>query len=65
MPSEAEFIAQLDVRRKLGAVPPLQASPEQLKAAQDATPASAAVPAPATPVPPAAVAYPPLEGVRP
>lgn len=66
MPSEAEFIAQLDVRRKLGAVPPLQASPEQLKAAQSAAPASAAVPAaPATPLPPAAAVYPPLEGARP
>lgn len=66
MPSEAEFTAQLDVRRKLGAVPPLQASEEQLKAAQGAAPAaaSAVAPPPAAPLPPA-TAYPPLEGPRP
>jgi outer membrane protein assembly factor BamE len=66
MPSEAEFIAQLDVRRKLGAVPPLQASEEQLNAARGAAPAAAgaAPPAPAAPLPPA-TAYPPLEGPRP
>jgi outer membrane protein assembly factor BamE len=66
MPSEAEFIAQLDVRRKLGAVPQLQASEEQLTAARGAAPAaaSAAPPAPAASLPPA-TAYPPLEGPRP
>jgi outer membrane protein assembly factor BamE len=65
MPSEAEFIAQLDVRRKLGVVPPLQATPEQLKAAQGAAPATASTVAPPpAPLPPAA-AYPPLEGPRP
>ena len=61
MPSESEFLAQLDVKRKLGAVPPLQATPEQLQAAQPAkppqpSPATAntvpAVAAPATPYPP-------------
>ncbi len=65
MPSEAEFIAQLDVRRKLGVVPPLQATPEQLKAAQGAAPATASTVAPPpAPLPPA-TAYPPLEGPRP
>jgi outer membrane protein assembly factor BamE len=66
MPSEAEFIAQLDVRRKLGAVPQLQASEEQLNAARGAAPAaaSAAPPAPAASLPPA-TAYPPLGGPRP
>jgi outer membrane protein assembly factor BamE len=33
MPSESEFITRLDSRRKLGKVPVLQATPEQLKAA--------------------------------
>lgn len=67
MPSEAQFIAQLDVRRKLGKVPALQATEEQLKAAQSpaaaqaASGASAAPPAP--PLPPAN-SYPPLEGGR-
>ena len=69
MPSEAQFIAQLDVRRKLGKVPPLEATEEQLKAAQipAAVPAAGgAVPnanVPATPLPPAK-SYPPLEGGR-
>jgi outer membrane protein assembly factor BamE len=63
MPSEAEFTAQLDVRRKLGAVPPLQATPEQLQAAQPAKPATPpTVSAPAAPAP---TNYPPLEAPKP
>ncbi len=65
MPTEAEFIAQLDGRSRLGKVPALEATPEQLKAAQ-ARPAAAA---PAEPAPaaaaPARTTYPPLEGARP
>jgi outer membrane protein assembly factor BamE len=64
MPSEAEFIAQLDARRKLGPVPPLQATPEQLQASQPAAPAAAATSAPAVP-PPLPTSYPPLEGAKP
>lgn len=67
MPSEAEFIARLSNKRKLGAVPPLEATEAQLKAAEkpsasapDAspTPASAPLDAPAT-------IYPPLESQKP
>lgn len=68
MPSEAEFIAKLDSGRKLGKVPALEATEEQLKAAEKSSAAK-------TPVPPAADAaasnptatptdYPPLEGVK-
>ena len=64
MPSEAEFIAQLDARRKLGPVPPLQATPEQLQASQPAAPAAAATGAPVAP-PPLPTSYPPLEGPKP
>ena len=63
MPSESEFLAQLDVKRKLGAVPPLQATPEQLQAAQPTKPARpSAVSAPAAPAP---TNYPPLEADKP
>lgn len=64
MPSESEFLAQLDVKRKLGAVPPLQATPEQLQAAQPVKPAqpTAVGAAPAAALP---VAYPPLEADKP
>lgn len=64
MPSEAEFIAQLDARRKLGPVPPLQATPEQLQASQPAASASKAGAA-AAPLPPLPDSYPPLEGDKP
>jgi outer membrane protein assembly factor BamE len=62
MPSEADFIAQLDARRKLGPVPPLQATPEQLQASQSAAAAPAAAPAVPPPLP---TSYPPLEGAKP
>ena len=61
MPSETEFVSRLDSRRKLGKVPVLELSEEQLKAAEKkSTPAA---PAPATPAPMAApgASYPPLE----
>ncbi|MES2512096.1 MAG: outer membrane protein assembly factor BamE [Pseudomonadota bacterium] len=67
MPSEAEFISKLDSKRKLGAVPVLEASEDQLKNAESKKPATtpavvtgtstsgaAAVGAPSA-------AYPPLE----
>jgi outer membrane protein assembly factor BamE len=77
MPSEAEFIAKLDSTRKLGKIPPLEATEEQLKAfdkspgAKPAAPAAADAPgtaaaaasssAPAI-VPP--TVYPPLESPK-
>lgn len=63
MPSESEFLAQLDGKRKLGTVPSLQATPEQLQAAQPDKPAQPAQPAAsAAPVVAApATSYPPLE----
>lgn len=60
MPSEAEFIAQLDNRRQLGKVPTLEATPEQLNATQVKAPAAAAPAAPAATAP-ASNSYPPLE----
>lgn len=64
MPSETEFIAQLVNRRKLGKVPPLEATEAQLKAAEkpsasktDAAQGAASDAASAEP----AKAYPPLE----
>lgn len=58
LPSEAEFVASLDVRRKMGPPPALEATESQLKAFQERNPA----PAPAA-VPEAAptTTYPPLE----
>ncbi len=68
MPSETEFVAQFSQQAKSRPVPSLQATPEQLEAAQAsaAKPAaeSAASPAPVAPVP-APASYPPLEGARP
>ncbi len=62
MPSEAEFVATLDNRRKSAKVPPLEASEEKLKAfaAEKKPEAAAAAVAPA-PQPTAATNYPPLE----
>lgn len=63
MPSEAEFVASLDNRRKDAKVPVLQASEEDLKKFSSALPAAAA-PAPAASAaePPSVSAnYPPLE----
>ncbi len=57
MPTEAEFVASLDVSRKGKAPPPLEATEAQLK--RFALPAASA-PAPAAVAPPA-IAYPPLE----
>jgi outer membrane protein assembly factor BamE len=70
MPSEAEFIAKLDSKRKLGKVPALEATEEQLKAfdkspktaSADATGAAAAATSAPAAVQPAA--YPPLESPK-
>jgi outer membrane protein assembly factor BamE len=67
MPSEAEFVATLDNKRKNAKVPVLEASDESLKQFSAARPAAPAASGPAaaasTPAaePPPAVSYPPLE----
>lgn len=60
LPSEAEFVSSLDVRRTSDQPPVLQATEEQLKAfqARNAAPAPDAAPVPTSTAP---VAYPPLE----
>jgi outer membrane protein assembly factor BamE len=60
MPSEAEFVATLDNKRKNATVPVLEASEDKLRSFAPASPAAAAPAAPATQPPPAA-SYPPLE----
>jgi outer membrane protein assembly factor BamE len=67
MPSEKEFISRLDTKRKLGKVPVLEATEEQLKAAEKPS-ASKPAPGDAAASPPAAsqpTVYPPLEGPKP
>ncbi len=67
MPSETEFIAKMDQRRKLGKVPPLEATPAQLEAAAKKMPAPASASSPAndaTRAQPQASSYPPLESPR-
>ncbi len=61
MPTEAEFVATLETRRKAGKVPVLDASEDSLKqfAARPSAQPAAAPDAPATPV-----TYPPLEPAR-
>ncbi len=63
MPSETEFVSRLDSRRKLGKVPVLELSDEQLKAVEK-KPASTGGDTPAAPLAPLApssASYPPLE----
>jgi outer membrane protein assembly factor BamE len=59
MPTEAEFVATLDNKRKGAKVPELSASEEKLKqfSAENKAPAASAAPEP----PPAPANYPPLE----
>jgi len=59
MPSEEEFVATLDTRRKSGKVPELEVPEEQLKKAAPADPDKAAEPLAKRPPLPAS--YPPLE----
>jgi outer membrane protein assembly factor BamE len=59
MPTEAEFVATLDNRRKDAKVPVLEASEESLMQFSATRPAPA--PASAPPEPPARASYPPLE----
>ena len=60
MPSEAEFIARLDNKRKLGKAMPLEATEAQLKAAERPS-KSAAADAPTLPADEPVRTYPPLE----
>lgn len=59
MPTEAEFVATLDAKRKSAAIPPLEASEEKLRqfSAENKQPAAPAVP----PAPAVPAIYPPLE----
>lgn len=62
MPSESDFVAKLDSRRKLGKVPVLELTEEQLQAAEKKPAAKAVTPAVTPPVSaPSASSYPPLE----
>jgi outer membrane protein assembly factor BamE len=65
MPSEEEFVATLDTRKKSGKVPQLEASEEELKKftpKQDSKKADETTTA--TNLPPLPAAYPPLESAR-
>lgn len=68
MPSETEFISRLSNKRKLGAVPPLEATEAQLKAAEKSSafkPAEEAAPDAASLAADApSKVYPPLEGTN-
>jgi outer membrane protein assembly factor BamE len=66
MPSESEFIAKLGNKRKLGDIPVLEATEEQLtKAAAKSRPASETAPAPASvPAGSPTASYPPLESPK-
>jgi len=61
LPSEEEFVSSLDVKRKSGKVPAMQASDEQLKTFQERNAAPAGTTPPVPAAPPAATSYPPLE----
>lgn len=61
MPTEAEFVATLDNKRKGAKVPVLQATEEQLRKFSAARPPAKAASAPAEA--PASASYPPLEPV--
>lgn len=66
MPSESEFIAKLGNKRKLGDIPVLEATEEQLtKAAAKSRPASETAPVPASvPAVSPTASYPPLESPK-
>lgn len=67
MPTEAEFISSLDSRRKLGKVPVLEATEEQLRAAEKTSaprPDAGAAPADGAPAAAQTTVYPPLESPR-
>ena len=61
MPSESDFVARLDSRRKLAKVPVLELTPEQLAAGEKKNPTSSMTPVAAPPAATSAGSYPPLE----
>lgn len=61
LPSEADFVSSLDVRRKSDKVPVLQATEEQLKKFQENNPESKDAATPASTGAAPATSYPPLE----
>jgi len=61
MPSESDFVARLDSRRKLGKVPVLELTPEQLEASEKKKPATSVAPVAVPPAAASAASYPPLE----
>lgn len=64
MPSEAEFLTRLDNKRKLGAVPSLEATEAQLKASEKPS-VTAATSTAVVPAAPQTTVYPPLESPKP
>jgi outer membrane protein assembly factor BamE len=62
LPSENEFVASLDVKRRSSEVPPLQATEAQLKAFEARNKPAAPLPTP--PSAPATTQFPPLESSR-
>ena len=64
MPSEAEFLTRLDNKRKLGALPVLEATEAQLKASEKPSMTAATGPA-MVPAAPLTTVYPPLESPKP
>lgn len=61
MPTEAEFVASLDVRRRAGRTPALEATPEQIQAFRERHGRTATEP---EPQPQPLGSYPPLEVIR-
>jgi outer membrane protein assembly factor BamE len=61
MPSESEFVSTLDTHKRLGKVPRLEATEEELRSFQAKNPNEPAATPPAAPAPAAPVNYPPLE----
>ena len=61
MPTEAEFVASIDNKRKNAKIPPLDASEDKLKQFAAAPGAAASAPVPAAPGPAPTTNYPPLE----
>ncbi len=64
MPSEEEFVAALDTRKRAGKVPQLEVPPEQLQKADAARGEAATRKAEPAPLPPLPASYPPLESGR-
>jgi len=67
MPSEQDFVATLDTRKKSSKVPTLEASEDDLKKfapSKDEKKADSATSSPSASLPPLPAAYPPLEAAR-